>query len=175
MEELLDTYDKFGNFVGVKPKSFCYGKNPGVYYKPIWIWIVNSKDEILLQRRAKTKKYFPDKWDHSVGGHVKSGEKSTDACQREALEELGLYFESERFEFIGEFLEQIYWHIGQVYVLRSDIDISKILLKKDEVSEVKWFNFKDFNSVLFSDEFGPFENLYKLWVVDKLKNFLKIQ
>ena len=175
MEELLDTYDKFGNFVGVQTKSFCHSSNPGVYYKPVWIWIVNDKNEILLQKRAKTKKYFPDKWDHSVGGHTKSGETSLDACVRETLEELGLDFDKSTFKFVGEFLEQIYWHIGQVYLLRANIDISKLWFNTDEISEIRWLNLDEFEKVLFSDDFGPFENEYRIWVFGKLKDLLNIK
>ena len=156
MEEILDVYDKNGNYVGVKPKSFCYSKNPGVYYKLVWIWIINSKGEILLQKRAATKKHFPNKWDHPVGGHVKSGEKSVDACVREIGEELGLNIKSEDLKYIGEFLEQIYWHIGQVYFLIKDVDITQLKINKKEVAEVRWFSLQEFKDVLFSDNFGPF-------------------
>lgn len=35
--EMLDVFDKFGNYVGVKFREFCHSKNSGVYHKPIWI------------------------------------------------------------------------------------------------------------------------------------------
>lgn len=47
MEEMLDTFDINGNFIGVKPRSYCHSKNPGVYHKPVWIWIINSNGLIM--------------------------------------------------------------------------------------------------------------------------------
>lgn len=63
MEEIFDTYDREGNYLGIKEKSFCHKENPGVYHKPVWIWIINTKGEILLQKRASCKKNYPDLWD----------------------------------------------------------------------------------------------------------------
>ena len=42
MEEMFDVFDINGNYLGVKTKSFCHSENPGVYHKPVWIWIKNS-------------------------------------------------------------------------------------------------------------------------------------
>ena len=42
MEEMLDTFDINGKFLGAKPRSFCHSENPGVYHKPVWIWIVSE-------------------------------------------------------------------------------------------------------------------------------------
>ncbi len=43
MEEMLDTFDIDGNFLGIKSRSFCHSENPGVYHKPVWIWIKNGE------------------------------------------------------------------------------------------------------------------------------------
>ena len=53
-EKIFDIYDINGKHVGAKPKSFCHSDNPGVYHKPVWIWIVNDKGQILVQKRAAT-------------------------------------------------------------------------------------------------------------------------
>ena len=47
MEEIFDVYDIDGNLLGQKPKSFCHGPKPGVFHKPVWIWIYNDKKQIL--------------------------------------------------------------------------------------------------------------------------------
>lgn len=41
MEEIFDVYDENGKFLGTRTRSFCHSENPGVYHKPVWIWIVN--------------------------------------------------------------------------------------------------------------------------------------
>jgi isopentenyldiphosphate isomerase len=172
MEEMLDVYDKNGNYLGIRSKSFCHGPNPGVYYKPVWLWIINSNKEVLLQRRAPTKKFFPNKWDHPVGGHVHSGEDFISACQREAKEELGIDIKNDTLIYLGEFLEQTYWHIGRVYLLEKDISINDITIDTEELCDAKWFSFEEFKNILFSSEFGPFETGYKEWVVETLTKYI---
>ena len=168
MEELFDVYDINGDYIGVKPKSFCHSKNPGVFHKPVWIWIVNGKGQVLLQKRAATKKFMPNKWDGSVTGHVVSGETSLDGCVRETSEEIGLKFNEDQFEFLGEFWAKEVWEIGQVYLLKTEIDLKRVKVQKEEVSEVKFVDFDKFKSLFFSDDFMPYGNEYKNWVIEKL-------
>ena len=54
---MLDTFDIYGNFIGVKSRSL------GVYHKPVWIWIINSKGEILVQKMSENPEKHPWK-DH---------------------------------------------------------------------------------------------------------------
>lgn len=63
MEEVFDIYSRDGKYIGTELKSICHSENPGFYHKPVWIWIINSKNEILVQKRATCKKNHPNKWD----------------------------------------------------------------------------------------------------------------
>lgn len=170
MEELFDVYDKDGNCLGVKPKSFCHAENPGVYHKPVWIWIINEQNQILVQKRASTKKFMPNLWDGSSTGHVHAGEQLDSACQREVLEELGVDIAKERFTFLGEFLAQPVWELGQVYLLELNSTENKFVFQDNEVDEVKWLNLEEFKELLFSKEFMPYNDNYKNWVLEKLES-----
>ncbi len=99
MEEMLDVFDINGNYLGVKSRTFCHSCNPGVYHKPVWIWIINSKGEILVQKRAKMKKNNPHKYDMPVAVHVDAGETSISGCVRETYEELGIKTKEEDYIF----------------------------------------------------------------------------
>ena len=55
-------------------------------------FIMNKKGEILLQRRALTKKKNPGVWS-KTGGHVDSNETIIDALKREVEEEVGTQIE----------------------------------------------------------------------------------
>ena len=168
MEEMFDTYDINGNFLGVKPKSFCHSENPGVYHKPVWIWIVNSKNEVLVQKRASTKKFMAGMWDTPSAGHVEAGEDFIVACQRETEEELGIKVNKNEFIFLGEIVSQKVWEIGQVYLLKKDIDYNKFKLQKNEVEEVNWLSFSKFKNLFYSDKFVPYDKSYKDWVCQKI-------
>jgi len=169
MEEMLDTFDNKGNFLGVKPRSFCHSENPGVYHKPVWIWIINSKGEILVQKRAKTKKKSPGKWDMPSAGHIDAGESCLQGCVRETYEELGIQTKENEFIFLKEFVNQRGWELVQVYLLKKDIDIEDIKLQAEEVECVKWFNYDEFVKLLYSEEFCNHEEEYKKWVSEVLK------
>ena len=55
MEEIFDVYTRDGKYLGTESKSFCHSENPGVYHKPVWIWIINDNKEVLVQKRAACK------------------------------------------------------------------------------------------------------------------------
>ena len=175
MEEMFDVYDENGKYLGVKPKSFCHSENPGVYHKPVWVWIVNSKNEILIQKRAETKKFMPNKWDSSATGHVSAGESSLQGCVREIFEEIGILFDEKDLNFIGEFPAPEVWEFGQVYLLNADISLDKIKLQDGEVSEVKWINFDEFKQLFMSDDFMPYGENYKNWICEILEKEMEKQ
>ncbi len=169
MEEMLDTFDINGKFLGVKSRSFCHGENPGVYHKPIWIWIMNSQKQILVQKRAMTKKKSPGKWDMPAAGHVDAGESCLKACVRETTEELGLNVDEKDFVFLKEFVNHKGWELAQVYLLKTDVKAEDMKLQAEEVEQVKWCDYDEFVNLLYSSEFCGHNKEYKDWVAEILK------
>ena len=173
MEEIFDVYTRDGKYLGTKTKSFCHSENPGVYHKPVWIWIINSKNEILVQKRAACKKNHPNKWDMPSAGHVDAGEKIIDGAIRETFEELGVKTMAEDYEFICEYIDDKSYEIAQVYLLNLDLNIDEFKLQREEVAEVKWLTFDDFKKLFYSDEFVKFNNEYREIVLRMLKERLQ--
>lgn len=66
----------------------------GLLHLAVQCWIVNSKGEVLIQRRAKTKAQSAGKWDVSFGGHCSVVAQNCDILLanllKEGKEELGL-------------------------------------------------------------------------------------
>ena len=62
----------------------------GLYRVVIHVAIINSEEKMLIQQRQPFKHSWPNMWDISVGGHVISGETSSQGAQREVKEELGI-------------------------------------------------------------------------------------
>ena len=153
MEELLDTFDINGNFIDVKPKSICHGKNPDCYHKTVWIWIINSMGEVLVQLRSRQKSFMPDKWDISCAGHVVAGEDIFSAAQRELKEELGIIVSDNKLSFQCQMVSPAFYELGQVFILRDDFDVNSLILQKEEVEAVKWLSYSEFVSLLYSEEF----------------------
>jgi isopentenyldiphosphate isomerase len=88
-DEWFDIVTPQGAVVGKAPRRLCHG-NPNLLHPVVHVHVFNSRGEIWLQKRSANKDIQPGKWDTSVGGHVASGEKISDALLREVKEELGL-------------------------------------------------------------------------------------
>lgn len=125
MAEYFDVLDEFGNKTGViKERSAVH--RDGDWHAAVNIFIVNSQNEVLQQRRAADKDSYPNMWDLSCGGHVATGEDYETAAVRELEEELGVVVKPENLMKIGEFKTSsrpqpnfINNSIERVYLLRG--------------------------------------------------------
>lgn len=169
MEEIFDVYTRDGKYIGTKEKSLCHSSDPGCYHKPVWIWIINNKQEILIQKRASCKKNYPNKWDMPSAGHILAGESIIDGAIRETKEELGIDTIGTDYQFLFEYIYDKSFEIAEVFLLRINIDVANMQLQKEEVSEVKWLSYRDFEKIFYSEEFVPFPKDYKEKVLQVLK------
>lgn len=88
-KELIDVLDENGQLVGKQEtKKELY--QDGNWHRSVHIWIMNDKQELLVQKRNPHKKTFPNLWAISTAGHVLAGESSLQAGIRELKEELNL-------------------------------------------------------------------------------------
>lgn len=173
MEEIFDIFTREGKYLGTAPKSECHSGSANFYHKPVWIWIINSKGEILIQKRAKTKKNFPDLWDMPSAGHVSTGEKIIDGAVRETYEELGVETNKDDYEFLLEYIYEQGKELAQVYLLKLDMDINDFKLQENEVQSIKWVSYDMFKKILYSDEFVPLDNEYKDIILDIIQKRIK--
>ena len=169
MDEIFDIYTRDGKYLWTAPKAVCHSENPGFYHKPVRIWIINSKNEILVQKRAACKKNHPNLYDMPSAGHVSAGESMIDGAIRETEEELGIKTKKEDFIFVKEYICDRSWEIASIYLLKIDVDIKDFKLQKEEVSEVKWLNYEDFKKLFYSDEFVKHDEKYRKIVLELLK------
>lgn len=155
--ELIDVVDEnnelTGEKVGIKElhsKEF--------WYRAVTIIILNSKNELLLQKRAPTKMKLPNTWSITQG-HVDSGENVEDAALRETQEELGIRnLKREDFEFFcikkcaRKYENIIDNHFKNIFILRTDLKPHEFVLQKDEVSEVRYFTIEELKDICQNKE-----------------------
>lgn len=105
------------------------------------MWITNSKDEILLARRALTKSHSPGKWGPAVAGTVEEDETYYSNIIKEAKEELGLENIDPK---IGPKIRvaKNYNYFCQWFLLDIDKPVDEFKLQKTEVEKLKWVSLK---------------------------------
>ncbi|MCI6265915.1 MAG: NUDIX domain-containing protein [Erysipelotrichaceae bacterium] len=139
--EYIQIVDKNGNFTGeIKEREEVHHKN--LLHNEISIFIINDKNEVLLEKRSPNKKYSPNKWG-LCGGHVSAHESLEEAALREGKEELGLEISLNKLHPFGKrefILEQTNSHFIYSYYVKSNLKENEFILQKEEVSEVKWVN-----------------------------------
>lgn len=141
MSEQLETFDAQGNPQGLAERSLVHAT--GLWHRATHVWLFDSGERVLMQRRVSSKDVAPGCWDLSLGEHLQPGESYEQAAQRGLAEELGIAdialtalggVRPMRLDLpavgIHDYeLQQSYWacHDG---VLEPD---------PDEVAELRWF------------------------------------
>ena len=126
--ELRDLYDENKKLTG---ETIFKGQEvpKGRYYITVVIFIQNSKNEFLIQKRVKKK---DGKW-ATTGGHPVSGETSKQGIITEIKEELGIDVLEENIELFKTIKTED--DFIDIYYLKEDIDIKKIKIQKEEVED----------------------------------------
>lgn len=126
------------------------------------IWIENSNGELLIQKRSIEK---DGKW-ATTGGHPKSGETSLQGIITEVKEELGLDISHEDIKFIySDFDDKVFL---DMYYVKMEVDTNKLVLQKEEVSEVMWASIDEIKNIINS---GEFKNSH----TEMFKNYLEFK
>lgn len=159
MEEFFDVLNERGEYINkVESRNKCHKE--GLYHKAVAVFIVNSKNQVLLQKRSSKKKMWPNMWDITAGGHVLAGEFGFEAIIREIDEELGIKIDKNDITFIGASTSEnvkgdiINKHFNEFYIINKDINISEITLQLEEVSEVSWFEKEEIMKIIQNDRKG---------------------
>ena len=133
------------NFTGeIMDKEDAHNKN--LLHNEVGIFIINDKNEILLQKRSTNKKMWPNTWDITAGGHVLAGEFGFQSILRECEEELGIKLNKNDITFIGAGISTnikgniVNNHFNEYYVANKEIDETKLKLQEEEVSAIRWID-----------------------------------
>lgn len=168
--EYWDIYDRNRNHLNYTHKRGDELKD-GEYHLCIRIWIVNSKNQLLVQQRQPWKTY-PNKWDCSVAGSALTGETSEDAVVREVKEELGIDIDRNQLKLIIS--KELDHCFDDNWFLRMDIPLNRIQLQEEEVADVKWLSFPEVYDLIESNQFISMKHLKStLDILCKENNIVK--
>lgn len=132
--------DERDNEIGVESQEIVYQKN--LWFRVSALWLINSKGDVLLARRAYTESHHPGKWGPAVAGTVEAGETYEDNIVKETKEEIGVsnlkIILGPKAKVEGKHKHFTQWFIGKIDCPESDFSV-----QEEEVAEVKWFSLKE--------------------------------
>ena len=153
--EIFDITDDNGMPTG-KTISRNEAHEKGIPHRTAHIWIVRKKGDsyqVLLQKRAANKDSYPGMYDTSSAGHIQAGDEPLESAIRELHEELGIEASAKELTYAGkfhiQFEEEFYGkmfrdnQVAFIYVYQEPVNIDELVLQKEEVEEVRWFDIDD--------------------------------
>jgi len=135
--------DEADNEIGVEEKLKAHLK--GDLHRAISVFIFNSENKMLLQKRAETKYHSGGLWTNTCCSHPMVGENTGNAAKRRLREEMGIDCDSLKFIFHFIYKAQldnnlIEHELDHVFIAKSDV---KPLPDPDEVSDWKYASFEE--------------------------------
>lgn len=150
--EYVDVLDAHGNKTGIV-KERTLAKKAKDYTLGVHVWIINSENQVLLQKRSLQKHSFASMWD-STGGRARARESSVEAMKRELKEELGVDINSQEFQFLFRFPAQQNSKpmFLDVYLLKKDIALEQLTLQQEEVEAVCYISIPELKNWYYEND-----------------------
>jgi len=157
VEEKVILVDANDNPIGLMNKLEAHEK--AVLHRAFSVFILNDKNELMLQQRAHHKYHSPLLWTNTCCSHQRENETNIQAGTRRLREEMGFETElKEMFHFIykAPFDNGLTEHELDHVMLGYYNDIPNI--NKDEVESWKWVRIEDIKNDMIINP-----NLYTVW------------
>lgn len=156
--EQLDILDKNGVRTGEIHVRNRDKLQPGQRVLVVHIWVINSKGELLIQRRANHLKAWPGRWT-TTGGAVSSGEESHLSACRELAEELGVRVAPADMVYLDR-IKRDHLFID-VYLTRTDVPIEEVVPQPEEVSDARWVTLPEMEQMTADGQFHSYGEDYQ--------------
>ena len=167
VEKKVVLVDKSGNQIGLMPKLEAHQK--GILHRAFSIFLFNSKNQILLQKRSLIKYHSAGLWTNTCCSHPRDGEDIIDAGKRRLYEEMGIKTELKK-EFAFTYkavLENGLTEHEFDHVLIGNFNGTPIL-NKDEVEDWKWMSLEEIEKNINENK-----DDYTVWFVIAFNYFYK--
>lgn len=159
-EEYLDIVNEQDEVIGKDTRKNVHDNHR--IHRGVHVIVVNSRGEILIQKRSKAKDYYPGYFDMSVGAQVQSGESYEESAIRELYEELGC--STSELNYIGDYdayserqreKRRLFIHICEGPFSPSS----------DEIESIAFMSIDDIARAMENEPFTEgFKNSFKIYV-----------
>ncbi len=166
MEQVI-LVDREDNELGYAPKNEPH-RHPTKLHRAFSLFVLNSKDQLLLQKRSSKKERWPDFWSNTCCSHPRPNEPVQLAGERRLEEELGFNCKMDflfKFEYSAKYNEE--WgenELDNVFVGYYDGPVKH---DPNEIEEIKWIDLDELKSDM---EKNP--GKYTPWLRICFKRFL---
>ena len=156
--------------IGLMPKLEAHEK--AVLHRAFSVFVLNSKNEIMLQQRAHQKYHSPLLWTNTCCSHQREGETNIQAGSRRLYEEMGFKTElKELFYFIykAPFDNGLTEHELDHVMIGYYNNAPEI--NREEVEDWKWMKIED-----VKEDMERHPDLYTVWfkiIFDEFYHFLE--
>ena len=164
--EYLDIVDENGIPTGrAEERTKVHAE--GLRHRTAHVWIGRKDPEtgrlqVIMQKRSQQKDSYPGCYDISSAGHVPAGVDYLPSALRELKEELGITAQPEDLHFLfyhGGYCEAVFYgkpfrnlEYSAIYLYVKPVDIEKLTLQKEEVEEVRWFDYEEVLAGVMKEE-----------------------
>jgi len=169
-EEQVILVNELDQQIGLMPKLEAHEK--AILHRAFSVFVLNDKNEIMLQQRAHQKYHSPLLWTNTCCSHQREGETNIQAGNRRLFEEMGFNTEiKELFHFIykAPFDNGLTEHELDHVMIGYYNEIPEI--NREEVEDWKWMKIEDIKSdMLLNPE------IYTVWfkiIFDEFYHFLE--
>lgn len=167
--EYLALYDDNGNRLKEKiERTRKLELQDGKLFKVVIVFIQNNNGEFLIQKVSKQK----GNCYATTGGHVQYGSSSLETVQQEIKEELGIDIK-EGYQLYE--VDKCSKAFADCYYLKTELDIEKLKLQKEEVDSVEWMTSDKIDHLILLKQFRernilPYRDLLEL-LESNIRNF----
>ena len=163
--ELVDVVNNNGDYTGeVLDRDTV--RNLKLKHWEVLVFIINSKGQMLLQKRSSNKKYNPNKLAPLAGGVI-HGESVEDAALREVREELGVSLTMNDLNILVENAD-----LTRIYYIVLNMKENEFVIQKEELDSVKWYDIDDVIGMIKNHDENITIKENRLDVIEKLKNII---
>ena len=176
MKEFVVLVDEEDTSIGTMEKLEAHQK--GLLHRAFSVFIFNSNNKLLLQRRALTKYHSPGLWTNTCCSHPRPNEEVLDAAHRRMQEEMG--FNCKELFPISNFVYKTAFDNGLIENEYDHIIIGKSdtlpMLNPEEVCEYGYFSIEEIKSKIKARP-ENFTYWFQLAIekIDLLKHLKKLQ
>jgi len=136
--EYFVVVDEDDKVLGKATREECHS-NRSLIHRSVYIFVVNDRNEVFLQKRSLSKDLYPGYFTGSATGHVDYGEDYDDAAERELKEELDIDAQLLQLGKVKSFTKNEQ-EISMLYICRYN---GRVNFNTNEITEGGFFSIED--------------------------------